>query len=302
MKLVVINYKVHNFYHNSRKYEVVVILNMNQKTLQGKVVIITGGSSGIGKACAEVFGKAGAKVVITGRNKEKLASVSDALNTAQIDNLPIVADSSIETDCEMVVQKTIDQYSKIDILINNAGISMRALFNDLDLSVIEKVMQSNFFGTVYISKYALPHIIATQGTIVGVSSIAGFRGLPGRTGYSASKFAMQGFLESLRTELLKKNVNVMVAAPGFTASNIRNAALVQDGSSQGETPRDEGKMMSAEEVAQRMLKAILKRKRSLVLTRQGKLTVFLNKLFPGWMDKMVYNAMAKEKDSPLKEQ
>jgi short-subunit dehydrogenase len=153
---------------------------------------------------------------------------------------------------------------------------------------------------VYITKYALPHIINTHGTIVGVSSIAGFRGLPGRTGYSASKFAMQGFLESLRTELLKQNVNVMIAAPGFTASNIRNTALVKDGSSQGETPRDEGKMMSAEEVAQRLLKAILKRKRSLVLTRQGKLTVFLNKWLPGWMDHMVYNTMAKEKDSPLK--
>ena len=273
---------------------------MHQKTLQDKVVIITGGSSGIGKACAEIFGKAGAKVVITGRNEEKLTKVSAILNNAQIDNFPIVADSSIETDCEMVVQKTVDKYGRIDILINNAGISMRAMFNDLDLSVIEKVMQINFFGTVYITKYALPHIINTHGTIVGVSSIAGFRGLPGRTGYSASKFAMQGFLESLRTELLKQNVNVMIAAPGFTASNIRNTALIKDGSSQGETPRDEGKMMSAKEVAQRLLKAILKRKRSLVLTRQGKLTVFLNKWLPGWMDHMVYNTMAKEKDSPLK--
>ncbi|EAY29494.1 SDR family oxidoreductase [Microscilla marina] len=273
---------------------------MNQKTLQDKVVIITGGSSGIGKACAETFGKAGAKVVITGRNNEKLVKVSDMLNIEQIDNLPIVADSSVESDCKMVVKETIDKYGKIDVLINNAGISMRAMFAELDLSVIERVMQINFFGTVYITKFALPYLTQTQGSIVGVSSIAGFRGLPGRTGYSASKFAMQGFLESLRTELLKKNVNVLVAAPGFTSSNIRNAALVKDGSSQGETPRDEGKMMSSEEVSKRILNAVVKRKRSLVLTRQGKLTVLLNKLFPGWMDQMVYNTMAKEKDSPLK--
>lgn len=283
-----------------KTYEDYRPLTKYMKTLQGKVVIITGGSSGIGKACAETFGKAGAKVVITGRNKEKLEQVSNTLNAANVDNLPIVADSSIEADCERVVKGTIDTYQRIDILINNAGISMRALFDDLDLSVIEQVMRINFFGTVYITKYALPYIEQNQGSIVGVSSIAGFRGLPGRTGYSASKFAMQGFLESLRTELLKKNVHVLVAAPGFTSSNIRNAALVKDGSSQGETPRDEGKMMSSEEVSEHIYKAVLRRKRTLVLTRQGKLTVLLNKLLPAWMDKMVYKAMAKEKDSPLK--
>lgn len=273
---------------------------MGQQALQNKVVVITGGSSGIGKACAETFGKAGAKVVITGRNKENLVKVSGTLNMEHIENFPIVADSSQEADCEKVVRETINKYGKLDILINNAGISMRALFEELDLSVIEQVMRINFFGTVYITKFALPHLMESKGSIVGVSSIAGFRGLPGRTGYSASKFAMQGFLESLRTELLKKNVHVLLAAPGFTSSNIRNAALVKDGSSQGDTPRDEGKMMSSEEVAQRIYKAVLKRKRSLVLTRQGKLTVMLNKWFPGWMDKVVYNAMANEKDSPLK--
>lgn len=272
---------------------------MSQKALQDKVVIITGGSSGIGKACAEAFGKAGAKVVVTGRNQEKLRKVSDTLHAQHIENLSIVADVSIEKDCERVVKDTIDKYNTIDILINNAGISMRALFEDLDLSVIEKVMQINFFGAVYMTKYALPSILQNKGSIVGVSSIAGFRGLPARTGYSASKFALQGFLEALRTELLKKGVHVLLAAPGFTASNIRNTALVSDGSSQGETPRNEGKMMSSEEVAQRIYKAVVQRKRSLVLTRQGKLTVMLNKWFPGWMDKQVYNAMAKEKDSPL---
>ncbi len=272
---------------------------MSQKALQDKVVVITGGSSGIGKACAEVFGKAGAKIVITGRNKENLVKVSGTLNMEHIDNFPIVADSSIEADCEKVIRETVSKYQKIDILINNAGISMRALFQDLDLSVIEKVMRINFFGTVYITKFALPYLIESQGSIVGVSSIAGFRGLPARTGYSASKFAMQGFLESLRTELRKKHVHVLVAAPGFTSSNIRSTALVKDGSAQGETPRDEGKMMTSEEVALRIYKAVLRRKRSLVLTRTGKLTVLLNKFFPKFMDKVVYNAMAKEENSPL---
>lgn len=268
--------------------------------MKDKVVIITGGSSGIGKALAHTFGEAGAKVVITGRNQGNLESASGSLSIKGIENLPIVADVSREEDNREVVAKTMDKYGHIDVLINNAGISMRALFNELDIDIIRKLMDVNFFGTVYATKYALPHIIKAKGSVVGVSSIAGYRGLPARTGYSASKFAMQGFLESLRTELLKEDVHVLVACPGFTESNIRKVALIQDGTPQGASPRDEKGMMSAEEVAQHILRAVKKRKRDLVLTRQGKLTVFMNKWFPAWMDKMVYKVMAKEPDSPFK--
>lgn len=268
--------------------------------MKDKVVIITGATSGIGKACAEAFGAAGAKIVITGRRAEALQAVSQMLRSMGIDNLPIVADVSVESDHEKVVDQTLERFGKIDVLINNAGITMRATFEEVDLSVIRKVMDINFYGTVYATKYALPHLLKTRGSIIGISSIAGYRGLPVRSGYSASKFAMQGFLEALRTELLHKGVHVMVACPGFTTSNIRSSALVKDGSVGGETVRDEEKMMSAEAVAQHILKATVRRKRDLILTHQGKLTVFLNKWLPGFMDKMVYNHLAKEKDSPLK--
>ena len=268
--------------------------------MKGKVIIITGASSGIGKACAEAFGREGGNIVITGRNEEALLAAADELRLKGIQVLPLVADVSLEKDNERVVEETIEKFGKIDVLINNAGISMRALFEELDLSVIRKVMDINFYGTVYATKAALPHILKSKGSIVGMSSIAGYRGLPGRTGYSASKFAMHGFMESLRTELLKKDVHILLACPGFTASNIRNAALSKDGHAQGESPREEDKMMSAEEVAQHILSAVRKRKRDVVLTTQGKMTVFLNKFFPAFMDKMVYNHMAKEKDSPLK--
>ena len=123
---------------------------------------------------------------------------------------------------------------------------------------------------------------------------------PGRTGYSASKFALVGFLEALRTELLKTGVHVLTACPGFTASNTRKRALNKDGQSQGESPRAEEKMMSAEECAHHIYNAVVKRKRTLILTRQGKLAVWLNKFFPAFTDKMVYNVMAKEPDSPFK--
>ncbi|MFD2247189.1 SDR family oxidoreductase [Pontibacter ruber] len=267
--------------------------------MKNKVVLITGGTSGIGKACAFVFGKAGAKVAISGRNQQNLTETSQELAAAGIDNLAINADVSIEEQCERMVAETVAKYGRLDVLINNAGISMRALFEDLDLDVIRKVMDINFWGTVYTTKYALPHIMATKGSVIGISSIAGYRGLPARTGYSASKFAMHGFLETLRTEMLHKGVHVLIACPGFTASNIRNTALAANGQQQGESPRNEGNMMTAEEVAERILKATLQRKRDLVMTFQGKLTVFLNKWFPSLTDKLVYNHMAKEKDSPL---
>jgi len=268
--------------------------------MKEKVVIITGASSGIGKALAEVFGRAGASIVITGRNEANLRETSRQLTALGIENLPVVADVSMEEDNIRMVEETIRMYGRIDVLINNAGISMRALFEDVDLAVIRKVMDINFYGTLYATKYCLPYLLQSKGSVVGISSIAGFRGLPARAGYSASKFAVNGFLEVLRTEMLHRGAHVLTASPGFTASNLRNTALTSDGSVQGESPRDEGNMMSAEECATHILKAVQKRKKYLILTGQGRLTVFLNKWFPGWMDKVVYNVMAKEKDSPFK--
>jgi short-subunit dehydrogenase len=268
--------------------------------MEDKVVIITGASSGIGLALAKNFAKRNAKVVLAARSYNKLIGIEEELKTFNKNILIIETDVSKESDCKNLIDNTIEKYDKIDILINNAGISMRALFESTELSVIKQLMDINFWGTVYCSKYALPYLLKSKGSIVGVSSIAGYKGLPGRTGYSASKFAMHGFLEVLRIENMKKGIHVLIACPGFTASNIRNTALAADGSQQGESPRDETKMMAAEEVAERIIQAIEKKKDRLVLTREGKLIVLFNKFFPKFMDKMVYNHMAKEPDSPFK--
>jgi len=155
-------------------------------------------------------------------------------------------------------------------------------------------MDINFFGALYCTRFALSSLKKTNGTIVGVSSIAGYRGLPGRSGYSASKFALQGWLEALRTELLPDKVNVMWVCPGFTASNIRNAALTEHGERQGQSPIDEGKIMSAAACAEIILKAIEKHKRTVVMTFTGLRTVFLNKFFPSMSDKLVYNFFFKD--------
>lgn len=268
--------------------------------MKDKVVIITGASSGIGKALAYEMASRGASVVISDKSFEALKEVEKDLVSKGFKALAVHTDVTVEEDCRKLSEEAVRKFGRIDALINNAGISMRAVFADLELSVIRKVMDVNFWGTVYCTKYALPHLLKTKGSVVGLSSIAGFKGLPGRTGYSASKFAIQGFLETLRIENLKTGLHVMIACPGFTASNIRKVALAGDGSAQGESPRDEGKMMTPEEVAKRIADGIMKRKRIVIMTMQGKMTVLLNKFFPFFMDKMVFNHMAKEPDSPFK--
>lgn len=270
-------------------------------SLKDKVVIITGASSGIGKACAEEFARQGANLLLGARQYVTLCDIAQSIEDQYgVQAVAVSVDVTQEDQCRYLISEAIRIYGRIDILVNNAGISMRAIFNDVDLEVLKKVMDVNFWGTVYCTKYALAEIIKSNGSIVGVSSIAGYKGLPGRTGYSASKFAMQGFLESIRIENLKKNVHVLVACPGFTASNIRNTALAKDGSSQGESPLDETNIMQPKEVAENIVKAVIARKRTLILTFQGKLTVFLNKILPGWLDQLVYNHFKKEPDSPLK--
>jgi len=267
--------------------------------LEKKVIIITGASSGIGKSLALLAIEKKMKVVLAARSVQEMEEIVKEKNLKQDDYLIVKTDVSNQMECKLLIHLTIEKFGKLDVLINNAGISMRAIFSELDLNVLKKLMDVNFWGTVYCTHYALPWLLGTKGSVVGVSSVAGFRGLPARTGYSASKFAMHGFLESLRTENLHTGLHVLLACPGFTASNIRKNAFGKDGEIQGESPRNEHAMMQPDEVARHIFKAIKKRKRDLVLTRQGKITLWMNKLFPSITDKLVFNHMASEADSPL---
>lgn len=268
--------------------------------MKDKVVIITGGSSGIGKALAESFSKNGSRVLITGRSKDDLLVAQQSLKTKGLEVAIFQADVSLESDNRLMVEEALRLFGQIDVLINNAGISMRALFEEFDLEAFKKVMGINFYGAVYATKHALPHILKSKGSIVGISSINGKRSSPARSAYSASKFAMEGFLEALRTEVMKRGVHVLVASPGFTASNIRKRSLTKDGTPQGDSPRKEQEMMTSEEVADRIYKAVVNRKRDLVLSVKGNLAVWINKWWPTLADKIVYSELAKEPDSPFK--
>jgi short-subunit dehydrogenase len=269
--------------------------------LKDKVVVITGASSGIGKALAIELAGRGANLVLAARQYVTLCEIAHDIQTEyNVKAIAVQCDVSIEEDCAALIKQVLSIFGKIDILVNNAGISMRALFKDVDLKVLKSLMDVNFWGTVYCTKYALPEITKTKGSIVGVSSIAGYKGLPGRAGYSASKYAMNGFLDALRVENLRTGVHIMVACPGFTSSNIRNTALNKNGIQQGESTLEEDKMMTAEEAAQIIANGIENRERTLIMTFQGKLTVLLSKFLPAFLDKQVFKVFAREKNALLK--
>jgi short-subunit dehydrogenase len=267
--------------------------------MQNKVVVITGASSGIGKALAEKYATEGWNLVLAARRLELMHEIEKQY--PEVNFLLVKTDVTSEVDCKNLIDRTIEEFGRIDILINNAGISMRALLDNVDLQVIRKVMDVNFWGTVYCTKYAIPYLLASKGSLVGVISVGGYVGLPGRSGYSASKFAVRGFLDSVRIENRRSGLHVLVAAPGFTTSEIRKHALLADGSLQGATPRDETKMMSAEKCARRIYGAVKRRRRKLILKLiDGKATVLVAKLWADLVDGFIYRTFAKEPNSPLK--
>lgn len=265
-----------------------------------KIVVVTGASSGIGEAIARTFAANGSKVVLAARSEEKLKKIVDDIRSLEHEAIYVVTDVSIEEDCKRLISKTIQEFGTINILVNNAGISMRASFPEVEMRVLHQLMDVNFWGTVYCTKYALPYLIEQKGSLIGVSSVAGFHGLPGRTGYSASKFAIHGFLETIRIENLRKGLHVMIIAPGFTATDIRRRALTADGSPQGQSPRDEGSLMSPEYVAKWVLKGIRKKKRNKILTWDGRFTALFQRIVPTLVDWGFYYEMSREPKSPIK--
>lgn len=272
---------------------------MKKNTFKDKVIIVTGASSGIGLASARLFGSLGARVVMAARSYDRLQELAPSVGDAER-VLCVRTDVTREEDCRNLVRKTVERFGGIDILVNNAGISMRAMFKDLDLKVLRSLMDVNYWGTVYCTKFALPYLLVSKGSVVGVISIAGYSALPARTGYSSSKYAVRGFLDTLRIEHLRDGLHVLVFAPGYTASNVRSAALTADGSAQGETPLDEDGLMSAERCAGYLAKGLAKRRDKMILTGLGKATVWAHNLFPSLTDRLTYWYISREKDSPFR--
>lgn len=268
-------------------------MNKIKEYFKDKVMVITGASSGIGLASARLFASYGARLALAARSIDKLKTLASEISSDPSKVLCIKTDVSIEEDCKNLIESTVKYFGRIDFLINNAGISMRASFSNVDLNVIRRLMDVNFWGTVCCTKYALPYLLESKGSVTGVISVAGYAGLPGRTGYATSKFAIRGFLETLRMEHQGDGLHVLVFAPGYTSSNVRNAALLADGSPQGTTPKDESNLMSAEEVAQKLAWGLYRKKREMILTALGYWDVWFYKRFPRLMDWVQLNYIRK---------
>ena len=263
------------------------------------VVLITGASSGIGLELARLYYKHGYRLSIAARSFEKLQQLKQEWHASDMQVLILQADVSIEADCKRIVEATIAHFGTLNILINNAGITMRALFGKVDLEVMHRIMDVNFWGAVHCTHYAMPELLKNKGSVVGISSVAGYKGLPTRSAYSASKFALEGFLETLRIENLKTGLHVLIARPGFTATNIRNTMVDGKGNAQGVSHKDEAHSLTPEKVAIGIYKAIKNRKAYMLMSRTAFLTFWLNKFFPAWVDAQVYKHVKDEKDSPL---
>ena len=270
------------------------------KRFDNKTVVVTGASSGIGEALAREFAARGANVVLGARSADKLERITAEIHATGAQAVCRAVDVVKPEECERLIGAAVEHFGGIDVLICNAGLSMRAVFDDVELDVLHRLMDVNFWGTVNCCKYALPWLQRSKGSVVGISSVAGLHGLPGRTGYSASKYAMTGFLETLRIENLKKGLHVMIACPGFTASNVRFSALTADGSQQGETPRNEAKMMTSAQVARIVADATARRRRLCLMEAEGRATHFIKKFAPGFLDRAFYWVMSREPDSPFK--
>jgi|SRR5579859_4848610 len=259
-----------------------------------KIIVITGASEGIGAELARQLAAQGARLVLAARRLAELEAVAEACRTAGAECLTVRTDVADQADCRSLIDAAVARFGAIDVLVANAGVSGHARLDEVaDLDWYERMMRVNLFGTLWCCHAALPHLKASRGLIVGISSLAGKVGVPGRTAYSASKFAMSGLLEALRSELVEHGVGVTIVYPGVVATRIRYHGFGADGAPAGRSGLDESGMMPVETCAHQIIKAMTGRRRELVMTVKGKLGLWLKLIAPGLVERMARAALAK---------
>jgi len=262
--------------------------------LKDKVIVITGASAGIGAALALALAGRGARLMLAARDGTKLEQVAEACRKLGARAVASVSDLARPADCQTLIECTLREFGGIDVLVNNAGITMWSRFDALsDLSMFEQLMKVNYLGAVYVTKHALPALKASRGLIVAVASVAGFTGVPERTGYAASKHAMVGFFESLRIELEGTGVDVSIVAPDFVVSEVHKRAIGPDGKPLGVSPMQTTRIMTAEDCAARIAGAIEQRKRLVILSLRGRLGRWAKLLAPKLIDRVAANAIRR---------
>jgi short-subunit dehydrogenase len=265
---------------------------MANSIFKDKVVVITGASSGIGRELAYQFAEQGAWLSLAARNGERLAAVAKECQERGGKAIAIVTDVSEQAQCAQLIQRTVDHYDRIDMLINNAGITMWANFEEVrDISFYEQIMRVNYLGSVYCTYYALPFLKKTKGQIIGISSLAGKNGIPKRSGYAASKHAMVGFFDTLRIELEEYGIRVTMVYPDFVATETHKRAFGADGKPIGKSPLREKEVMTAEKCAQLIIQAAASRKRELIMTWRGKVGLWVKLIAPGLVNRVAKKAI-----------
>jgi NAD(P)-dependent dehydrogenase (short-subunit alcohol dehydrogenase family) len=262
----------------------------------GKTIVVTGASSGIGRALCLALADQRARLVLSGRDEARLEQAAEACRARGAEALAVRADVTVPAQCQLLVARAGERFGGIDVLVNNAGIGMLALFAEVrDLSVFEAVMRVNYLGAVYTTWHALPELKRSRGQIVAVASLAGLNGVPYRTGYAASKHAMIGFFDSLRIELRGTGVSVTVVAPDFVLSEIQKRAFGPDGKPLGRSPLQEHKIMTAEACAAQVVRAMEKRQRLWLGSPRGRLGRWLRLVAPGLIDRIALKAAEEGK-------
>lgn len=260
--------------------------------------VITGASDGIGAELAHQIAareQAGVALVLAARSEDKLAQVAAECAAHGAQTLVQRCDVAIEADCKALIANAVARFGRIDTLVNNAGMSAHARFEEVgDLAWYRRLMDINLWGAVQCTQAALPHLHASRGRIVAVSSLAGLTGVPGRTAYSATKFALAGFFEALRVEVAAQGVSVTLVYPGVVATQTRVRGFNAAGQPAGNSGLDESGAMTVAECTRLMLRGIDRRQRDVVMTAQGKLGRWLKLIAPGVVDRIVLAALARE--------
>lgn len=263
---------------------------------QDKVIIVTGASEGIGRALCLALAVQKPRLVLAARNNDRLVELKQEVDARGAESIVVPVNLAGETACKHLIGETVSAYGRVDALVNNAGRTMWTTLEDMtDTSIIEQIMRVNYFGAAYCTYYALPHLKQSKGRIVGISSVAGLNGVPTRTAYAASKHAMFGFFDSLRIELMESGVSVTMIAPDFVLSEIHRRAFGRDGKPLGKSPIQEDKVMTADECAARIVKAMGNRDRLAILSSRGRLGRWIKLMAPGLIDLVSRKAIAEAK-------
>jgi short-subunit dehydrogenase len=249
--------------------------------LRGSRIILTGASFGIGEALARELARQGARLVLAARSQERLDRLAQELRAAGVEVLAVPADVTDPTHRQRLIDEVLRAFGGIDILINNAGVGATGYFAEADEARLRQVFEINFFGTTELTRLALPHLAkGRQPMIVNVSSVIGRRAIPGYTEYCASKFAVCGWTEALRAELVRQGIHVLLVNPGLIETPFRDHLVEDRLQSHGRRP----KAMSAERCAQIIVRAMKRRRNEVVITFEGKLLLWANRLVPRFVD------------------